>query len=430
MHFLSDKNIVAADLSLTDGVYIDVSEDAGKTWRQTVIQTDVYDRPWIAGRGQDVYVTMKGFDAVPYLFVSHDLGRTFSRTPVLTYGGGTAPAELSGVVPNNGPTAVDALVTNQNAYVDSLTVDPKSGIVYVLYGIDGVGTYPSHPPLGAPNRLYVARLEPETNPVVLPSAPVYLGGADDAFYGGFNWMTVDGEGTVYVVGNGLHAGHQSIWLSYSTDHGKTWSALKDVGTPGVSSIYAAIDPVKPGTLVTAYYEGTKADSNTPQDWFATMSVVDGANTSSPTVTHRQHVVAKPVHTKDICLDGLVCGLPGFGDNRNLLDYVDNEVGPDGSMWGVFSSDGPATGETTGDPTVVLVRLKPLGTPASSAPQTVTTVPQRGKPVVTKAPQPSAVSGPGQSLASTGLGSTPIALGLLALGGAVLLRRRVSPSRRG
>ena len=60
------------------------------------------------------------------------------------------------------------------------------------------------------------------------------------------------------------------------------------------------------------------------------------------MTHRQHVLAKPVHTKDICLDGILCGVPGFGDDRSLLDYVDVAVGPDGSIWGAFASDGPAT----------------------------------------------------------------------------------------
>ena len=124
-------------------------------------------------------------------------------------------------------------------------------------------------------------------------------------------------------------------------------------TPAVSSVYAAITPVKNGTLAVAYYEGTKADSNTAQDWYAAMAVVTGADTAHPVVTHRSHVLAKPVHTKDICLDGIVCGLPGFGDDRNLLDYVTVAVGPDGSLWGAFASDGPATGSSSRASTVLI-----------------------------------------------------------------------------
>jgi hypothetical protein len=334
MHFLSDKVVVAVDLAI-NYVNVDVSEDAGRTWRVTRLSGDpALDRPWVVGSGKDVYVTMKGFDGVPYLYASHDLGRTFSATPVLLYGVSTDPAN---------PTPVDAFVTNQNAYVDSMGIDPRTGTVYVLYGIDGPTTYPSHPPLGAPNKLYVARYDKETVGPVLDSTAVYLGATDDAFYGGFNWLTVDAAGTVYVLGNGRHAGHQSAWLSSSKDHGRTWSPLVDVGTPKVSSVYAAIAPLRNGTLAMAYYEGTKGDADEVQSWYATLAVVDGAASAHPRVTHRQHVLAKPVHTKDICLDGILCGAPGFGDNRALLDYVDVAVGPDGSIWGAYASDGPATG---------------------------------------------------------------------------------------
>jgi len=346
MHFLTDKVVVAVDLAINN-VIVDISEDAGKTWRQTTISGDpALDRPWVTGHGKDVYVTMKGFDGVPYLYASHDLGRTFTATPVLLYGAST---DL------RNPTPVDAFVTNQNAYVDSLAMDPHTGTVYVLYGIDGPTTYPSHPPLGAPNKLYVARYDRESTGPVLASSPVYLGEPGDAFYGGFNWLTVDAAGTVYVVGNGLHAGHQSAWLAFSKDHGQTWSHLADVGTPKVSSIYAAIAPTRNGSLAMAYYEGTKADANTPQSWYATLAVVDGADTAHPRVVNRQHVVPEAVHTKDICLDGILCGVPGFGNDRSLLDYVDVAVGPDGSIWGAFSSDGPATGG--GRTAVVLARAR-------------------------------------------------------------------------
>jgi hypothetical protein len=55
------------------------------------------------------------------------------------------------------------------------------------------------------------------------------------------------------------------------------------------------------------------------------------------------------------MDGIACGLPGFGNNRNLLDYIDNSVAPDGSVWAVYASDGPATHDTGADaPSVLLV----------------------------------------------------------------------------
>ncbi|HEU0132472.1 MAG TPA: sialidase family protein [Mycobacteriales bacterium] len=349
MHFIDERTVVAADLSLGLGIYVDVSRDAGLTWTQSTIQMDVYDRPWIGGHGENVYVVAKGFDAVPYFFASHDMGKTFGA-PAPLYGTGAVPAEAGGT----SPTPTEALVTNQNAYVDNLTVDERTGDVYVLYGIDSPQTYNAAKPLGTPSRLYVAHLEtgPAGQVPQLVSHPVYLGGAGDAFYAGFNWMAVDRTGTLYVSGNGLHNGHQSAWLSFSKDKGKTWSGLVDVGTPKVASVYGAIAGGTKGTLSLVYLEGTKADPNVAQNWYATMARITGADTAKPKV-ERVRAIAKPIHTKDICLDGLFCGLPGFGDNRDLLDYIDNAVGPDGSAFAVVASDGPATGG--GTTSVVLLR---------------------------------------------------------------------------
>jgi hypothetical protein len=338
MHFLNETTVIAADLSLGTGIYVDVSRDAGLTWTQTTVDLDVYDRPWIGGRGENVYLVAKGFDAVPYFFASTDMGKTFG-TPIPLYGTGAVPAEAGGT----SPTPTEALVTNQNAYVDNLTVDARTGDVYVLYGIDSPATYSPTKPLGTPDRLYVAHLEAGPGGLAtMVSHPVYLGGAGDAFYAGFNWMATDAAGTLYVSGNGLHNGHQSAWLSYSKDHGKTWSKLVDVGTPKVASVYGAIAGGAKGTLSLVYLEGSKTDPNVAQSWYATMSRITGADTAKPSV-QRVRAVAKPIHTKDICLDGLVCGLPGFGDNRDLLDYIDNAVGPDGMAYAVVASDGPATG---------------------------------------------------------------------------------------
>ena len=349
MHFIDEKTVIGVDLDLTAGIYVDVSKDAGLTWTQTKIQTDVYDRPWVAGRGNNVYVVTKGFDGIPYLYRSTDKGATFGTTPIPIYGTGAVPAEAGGSSPN----PVEAFVTNQDAYVDNLTVDPKTGDVYVLYGIDPVTTYGPKNPTGVPARIYVAHLEGEGATAQMVSHPVYLGGAGDAFYSGFNWMAVDAAHTVYVSANGLHAGHQSAWLSYSTDRGKTWSKLVDVGTPGKASVYASIAGAAKGTLAMDYYEGTGTDPNVDQNWYATMVRITGADTAHPTVV-RTRAVAQPVHTKNICLDGILCGAPGFGDNRNLLDYIDVAVAHDGTAFAVVASDGPATADAgKGTSTIIL-----------------------------------------------------------------------------
>jgi len=255
MHFVTEKTVIAVDLSLGTGIYVDVSRDAGATWTQSTIDLDVYDRPWVGAKGNMLYVVAKGFDSLPYLYTSHDLGATFDPLPIPIYGTGVVPAEAGGT----SPTPLDGTVNNQNAYVDNLTVDPRTGDVYVLYGIDPWESYPSSPPVGAATRLYVAHLENGQ----MVSHPVTSGAGNnaDAFYAGFNWMTLDAAGTLYVVGNGKHNGgqgvHQAPWLTYSKDRGKTWSRLLDIGTPGHASVYGAIAGGAAGRLGLVYYEGTR-----------------------------------------------------------------------------------------------------------------------------------------------------------------------------
>lgn len=338
MHWIDNNTIVAADLSLENGIYVHRSEDKGTTWTTTQIHMDVYDRPWLAVAGKNVYVVAKGFDAVPYCFISNDGGKTFSPTPIPLYGTGTLPAEAGGTSPN----AAEALVENQDGYVDHAVADPESGDLYVLYGISGAETYSQSNPLGVPSRLYVAHLEDGPAGPQFVSYPVYLGDGTDGFIDGFNWLTIDSKGTLYVLGNGLHSGHESTWLTYSKDGAKTWSKLVDVGEAGATNVYGSIAAGTPGALAMVYLRGTTDNPSEKQPWYAEFARITKANTSHPVVA-RSRPIAQPIHTQDICFDGIVCGLPGFGNNRDLLDYIWDAITPQGKALGVYASDGPASG---------------------------------------------------------------------------------------
>jgi hypothetical protein len=336
MRWLDEHTIVAVDLGLYV-IYVDRSTDGGLTWTQTQVLGDVYDRPWIDHFGTDkVYVAAKGFDGVPYLYTSTDGGKTFGTPPIpiLVYGTGTRPAFMGGT----SPTPDEALVTSQDAYLDHLTVDPRTGDVYVLYGIDGPETYSRANPVGVSNRLYVAHLENGA----MVSHFVYLGGPTDSFISGFNWMTIDARGTLYVLANGSVGGHHSARLAYSTNRGRNWSQLIDLGEHGAANVYGSIAGGAPGVLSLVYLRGSDEDPSTAQNWYVEMARITGADTPFPSV-FRTRPIAAPIHTQDICFSGILCGAPGFGNNRDLLDYIWNAVGPDGRAWAVVASDGPATG---------------------------------------------------------------------------------------
>jgi hypothetical protein len=341
MRWLDDTHVIAADLALPNGVYIHRSADAGDHWTDSVVQKDVYDRPWIDHNGADkVYLATKGFDGIPYLFSSTDGGATFSTLPLIVYG----------IPTTGGPDTPAAFVLGQNTYVDHLLAS-KSGDVYVLYGAQPGSTYSPGQPEGVPNQLYVAHLE---NGAMF-SRPVHLGGSDESCLGGFNWLTEDQAGILYVLGNCRINGRWSTWLSYSKDKSHTWSPLKDLGEPGASNVYGSIAGADAGKLSLVYLRGSNTDPATAQDWFARMATVTGADTATPSVATAT-AIAGSIHTKDICFDGILCStVPPFGQNRSLLDYIWNAVAPDGSAYGVFASDGPATGSADGqNPDVVVV----------------------------------------------------------------------------
>jgi len=295
-----------------------------------------------------VYVVAKGFDGIPYCYVSEDGGRSFSPLPIPVYGTGAVPAEAGG----RQPTPVEAFVTNNNAYVDHVDTDPRNGRLYVLFGIDSAETYGQANPAGVPDRLYVARLGDGPAGPQFDVHPVYLGGSGDGFIDGFNWLTIDRRGTLYVLGDGLHRGHHSAWLSYSKDQGAHWSKLVDVGARPGANVYGAISAGAAGTLGMVSLHGTKTDPNQAQSWYAEVARITRADSTHPAV-RRARAVAKPIHTKDICMSGILCGVPGFGDNRDLLDYIWVAVSPGGRLFATVASDGPATGGRKVD--VVLIR---------------------------------------------------------------------------
>jgi hypothetical protein len=417
MFMLDDHTVVAADLTIGDGIYVHRSGDAGETWSTTKIENDQYDRPWIDHFGRDiVYVVAKGFDSIPYLYRSDDGGKSFG-TPAL-------PIIVYGIPGQGGPSPTTAFATNLNAYVDHLVVDQRSGDVYVLYGIGTPSSYNASQPVGASNELYVAHLEDGR----MVSYPVYLGGPDDSFISGFNWMTVDRAGTVYVLIDGRINGHHSARLTYSKDHGKTWTKPVDIAPSGAANVYGAIASESPGVLAFAYIRGTLEDPNTAQPWYAEMARVTSADTPAPKVTHVRPV-GVPIHLKDICFDGILCGVPGFGNDRNLLDFIWVSVDPTGKAYGVFASDGPATGSSNdvsgllggvfgSPPTPDVLVLRQQGSLKTIVPATA------AKPRVLGAK----TVRPAERLPGTGVGDSTTALGLLlsacaaAVGGRLRLHR--------
>lgn len=305
--FLDNTTVVAADLSLGgQGILVHRSTDRGSTWTTTSINTDVYDRPWIGHVGQTVHIASRGFDQVPYLFTSTDGGRTFGL-----------PTPVVGPVPEN-PAATPAGAT----VVQHLAVAPNNGDVYVLQAIQGGGTY-------------VSRRTPD-GATPFESHLVTAASGDN----GFNWMTVDRAGHVYVLMHETRSGVEGSWLYASRDRGVTWTRGVEIGGGDfTATAFGAISGGAPGRLSLTYLAGTKNTTDTAQDWYVEVATVLAADTPRPRVV-RLRPLRRPVHQGNICSKGIACGP---GESRNLLDYISTAQTPGGIGYAVVASDGPATG---------------------------------------------------------------------------------------
>ena len=97
-----------------------------------MIDEDQYDRPWLAVFHRHVYVVAKGFDGIPYCYVSADGGKSFGPVPIPIYGTGVVPAEAGG----RQPTPVEAFVTGPYRVLCDVVLRPliQSGMRTVVDG--------------------------------------------------------------------------------------------------------------------------------------------------------------------------------------------------------------------------------------------------------------------------------------------------------
>jgi hypothetical protein len=155
--FVDDRTVVAADLSVSGGgILVHRSTDRGATWTTRSINYDLYDRPWVEHIGSTVFVASRGFDQVPYVFVSTDGGQTFGPPiPVVS-------ADPAGA----------AAVLDAGTILQHLAVDEQRGLLYVLKQHGG--------------NLYVSRLPAEGGPAPVPAFESRLAVRGGQASNGFN----------------------------------------------------------------------------------------------------------------------------------------------------------------------------------------------------------------------------------------------------
>ena len=146
----------------------------------------------------------------------------------------------------------------------------------------------------------------------------------------------DTEGNVYLAYHRPDGVHY-VW---SADFGDTWSAPVKV-SPDTLTSFVHVDAVAGDTgRLAIVYRATPDTTKGPDAadgwaaWHLYVTFVENATSDAPTV--RTGIVndpAQPVQRGPICTMGIAC----VGGSRNLLDFIDIAVGPDGRVYPTYTS---------------------------------------------------------------------------------------------
>jgi hypothetical protein len=275
-----------------------VSEDTGKTWllnpSATLATTE--DRQWNIAAGQNYAaiwvrepITGPGF----YLYQSIDGGKTYPAV---------------------------ALVYPMNGTGGQPVINPATGTVY---GVISSGT----------NLIFVkGTRDPLTNVVTTFTNKVISSGFRHNSL--FPVIKIDTAGNLYVAWSDITA----VYYRYSLDDGATWSApiVVSRGRDNASAVMPWMSVGDPGRLAFAWY-GSSAPTNTDSqaDWYLWFSQTINGLDAEPTFV-QQRAVQRIIHRGNVSLGGLNATDPNL--NRNLIDFFQTAVDPEGRVVIAFTDD--------------------------------------------------------------------------------------------
>ncbi len=143
------------------------------------------------------------------------------------------------------------------------------------------------------------------------------------------------DGTMYMLWQSKRD-ESRAHLARSDDMGQTWSGPWDVTPPGVNStIFASLHAGAPGRVAMAFHgtEATGAPVDVPDDakWYTYVVTTEDGTSAEPTFV-AQRATEGPIQIGGICKGNRGC----HDGNRNLLDFIDGAVGPDGRFYTIIA----------------------------------------------------------------------------------------------
>ena len=149
-------------------------------------------------------------------------------------------------------------------------------------------------------------------------------------------VTTDEKGNIYYTW--IAAGNRQPFLSVSKNGGKSWSNAVPIGPPGLTETnLPQIDARGPGKIAVVYYGSTNSPFAKCKDecegpaykdvtWNGYMTISANALDKNP--TFYTGIVNDPA-------DPLVRGTCGPGRCKQVFDFIDVEIGPDGTPYGAY-----------------------------------------------------------------------------------------------
>ena len=146
----------------------------------------------------------------------------------------------------------------------------------------------------------------------------------------FDVVKVGDDGTVYYLWSNL----QNIYLSHSSDGGVTWSQKVRVNDNSVykTNVMPWLEAGSDGRVCVVWYGSTSPSNNSSADWEVLFAQSLDADANEPTFA-QQVISDHKIHGSNVSLMGL-----GGANNRNLIDYFQVAIDPQGASVVAFTDD--------------------------------------------------------------------------------------------
>jgi hypothetical protein len=352
-----------ADLAVAS-VNISKSVDGGATWfspgmngaaGEVSVSTD---RQWLTG-------DRSGANQTIYMW-EHEFFTQVLRMNALTndtvwspFASGMTDPELiappgstlENTVP--GPPFVDPVTHQVYGFLSASTVTTNivgapAGKLPNVWEADGAGTFTSGVPPGpfTNHPVFKGVIDSPTNPA--PPAGSATIGSNTANL--FNGATIDRAGNIYATWAtpSGRTGLYDVWFASSHDHGHTFYGPFKINPAGVQANMPWIAAGDNGRVDIVYYgtSGTQDPTTSTSDaWNVFFAQSLNAADREPVFSVAQasdHIM----HVGPICNIGILCSpLPTDPPSRQLLDFFQVAIGPDGLANIAYADDGATNGST-------------------------------------------------------------------------------------